>query len=305
MATHSETISLDNHNVDDTSLRALMTAWYACFEIGPVTQTSDTGQFDPTTITAASLSTTVGNSYRVHYLDDALHSTRPLYIRTGWHLSAAAGYIRNTVTVGTGTDGAGNITGLRATVTSTAPASQSAVADTGVLAGSAGEGYCFAFTDVAYTRSSTGYSVGVMRTVDEDENITGDGALIYLYKVGATGPAGQMASLDFAHTATVAASQNFAFMPNSNSSGLTWRTTSFNSSDKDFARVSYPLMNQLHTTPFLIASRHSDYSDWTTSRTATPVSVEHTYRPILSNVNFGYADYYSDAWLLRPMVVWE
>jgi len=303
MATYSTTCTLDNATPSDAYLQSFMTAFYDCLEIGPVTQTSDTGQFDPTTVLWSSLNTTVGSTYRVHYLNDSLHSTRPIYIRSGWHIGSTS-YLRNTVTIGTGSDGAGNITGLRFTYTNTGTQTAYAPA-TVTMAGTAGEGYCGVFSDCDRTNSSTAYSFAVFRTTDDNEDLTEEGALFYMYKVGSTGPMGLMAALDFAHTTYVDASQYFSFFPNSYVSALNFRNTSWDDENRDYAVVQYPLMNKLAKTPFMVSGWRSEWLAFTEELTATPISAEHTYRPVRSNYNCGIADYSTDPTLTVPLIVWE
>lgn len=84
MTTYAQTATLDNASPTDVKFQDFMTKWYAAFETGPMEQTSDTGQFDETTLAWASLSTNSNSpSYQIHKLNDSLFSTAPVYVKTG------------------------------------------------------------------------------------------------------------------------------------------------------------------------------------------------------------------------------
>lgn len=95
-ATPTTTASLYNgfHGKISTSLQAVLT------------KTSDTGQFVPGTTNGSGV---YGTVYEVYAFTDSLQATKPVFVRVD--------YIGNTyydllVSVGTGTDGAGNLTGV-------------------------------------------------------------------------------------------------------------------------------------------------------------------------------------------------
>lgn len=80
----------------------------ALFDAVGLIQTADTGQLgDPYLIPGLTLSTMIG--YEVRTWDDGVS---PLYMRWEYWVGTAAGSSYFKVNVGTGTDGAGNITGL-------------------------------------------------------------------------------------------------------------------------------------------------------------------------------------------------
>lgn len=71
------------------------------------TQTTDTGQVNWSTIATVPASTTV---YEVWKSSDGLSSTLPIFIKIGYGFSTTA--IRIQISAGTGSDGAGNLTGV-------------------------------------------------------------------------------------------------------------------------------------------------------------------------------------------------
>jgi hypothetical protein len=78
-----------------------------------LTKTADTGQIDWTTVTRPGVSTDAG--YEVYYLNDSLHATAPIYIKFYYGTHGGTTQPRIKVEVGTGTNGAGTLTGITAT----------------------------------------------------------------------------------------------------------------------------------------------------------------------------------------------
>ena len=76
-------------------------------------QTADTGQVNWSTVTRATANTTSG--YEVWKFNDSLQSTAPVYIKLEYGISTGTSSPQLWVTVGTGSDGAGNITGTAIT----------------------------------------------------------------------------------------------------------------------------------------------------------------------------------------------
>lgn len=73
-------------------------------------QTADTGQIDWTSVTIPGTNNTAAG-YEIWRFDDTLQGTAPIFIKLEYGRSSASNYIGFWVTVGTGTDGAGTITG--------------------------------------------------------------------------------------------------------------------------------------------------------------------------------------------------
>jgi len=74
-----------------------------------MTKTADTGQIDWATVTKAGTSSVAG--YEIRYMNDSLHSTCPIYFKVEWGTGTNSNRPSMFLTVGTGSDGSGTITG--------------------------------------------------------------------------------------------------------------------------------------------------------------------------------------------------
>lgn len=77
-------------------------------------QTADTGQIDWLTVVRAAVSTTAG--YEIWRFNDSLQGTAPIFMRVDYGTGTNANAPRIQITVGTGSDGAGTITGTALTI---------------------------------------------------------------------------------------------------------------------------------------------------------------------------------------------
>jgi hypothetical protein len=93
-------------------MQALATALFGSFADGGLIQTADTGQTANGSFAAVGAINTAAG-YQIWRFNDALQATRPVFIKfeigSGGNNSACPG---TWITVGTGSDGAGNITGI-------------------------------------------------------------------------------------------------------------------------------------------------------------------------------------------------
>lgn len=97
----------------DNSSLANFIAWTgfvrAAFQAG-WTQTSDTGQTNPTTLGATpAINTTV---YEIYRMNDALQASNPVYVRLDYGTGTSANNPMLKLTVGSGSNGAGVVTGV-------------------------------------------------------------------------------------------------------------------------------------------------------------------------------------------------
>ena len=74
-----------------------------------LTQTSDTGQINFTTVTRAASSSFAG--YQIWAFNDTLQATQPVYIKIQYGTGAGTNYPAMTVQTGTGSNGSGTLTG--------------------------------------------------------------------------------------------------------------------------------------------------------------------------------------------------
>lgn len=97
------------------STDALWRAWVQFIEdtivtTGGMVNTTDTGQMTiATSAHPVAINTIVG--YRIYRMADALQATAPIYMKAEYGSGGAANTPRMTLTIGTGTNGAGTITG--------------------------------------------------------------------------------------------------------------------------------------------------------------------------------------------------
>lgn len=105
------------NNNSNTLIKAWGSAINAGLSAVGLVQTTDTGQINwsTTTVTATTTNQTLG--YEVWRFNDSLQSTAPVFIRLAYGTTPnGATYCALTMSVGTGVDGAGNLTGLISTI---------------------------------------------------------------------------------------------------------------------------------------------------------------------------------------------
>lgn len=99
-------------------LRAWGSAISACLVASGLTVTADTGQVNWTTVTWSN-ATNTKMGYEVYRFNDTLQATSPIYFRIDYGTGGSSSNPSTWLTVGTGSDGAGNITGTAAGMAST------------------------------------------------------------------------------------------------------------------------------------------------------------------------------------------
>lgn len=107
------TVAPSNGSYTVANLRAWINEMRACFSGAGLVQTSDTGQVNPATTDPAAVADA---GYEIWRFSDAEQSTNPIFLRIRYRRGSANGLFTLFVQAGTGTDGAGNLTG---TVSST------------------------------------------------------------------------------------------------------------------------------------------------------------------------------------------
>ena len=301
MTTYQATSALDTYNPTDAKLQEFLTKWYAAFETGSMEQASDTGQFDETTITLTGLPTSSASpAYQIHKLNDSLFSTAPVYVKTGFYNSS--GYIRYMVSLGTSTNGSGNLTGL--TFPLVGAGNVNFATDTTIdIIGSGAEGYASVFMDPGGTITSnpqqTYYCLGVFRTTDEDDQPDSRGVLLTYYYPTTTGGVGgagmRYVAIDFQSMtySELGAHGFWQFGSTTGSANPTLR--------KDVSRVVIPFSGFTWVCPHLIGTYREEHS-YGTPFVANPSGNPHQYQQIkgvrYSGVNAGGA--YSTL-----AVIWE
>lgn len=143
-------------------------------------QTADTGQTTPSGLTTPGGSNTKGG-YCIYRMDDALQATAPVFVRIDFGSGSAANNPGIWITIGTGSDGSGNITGVRwnggasnAQITCTANATVSGAY------GSASTNRIAVAIGFGDTTASRCFGFGIERTKDVNGADTGTGVLLTL-----------------------------------------------------------------------------------------------------------------------------
>lgn len=169
---YAATTTLINTVTTDAAFRTWGSAYAAKFASMGLVQTSDTGQINWTTVLAA-VGANASQGYEIWRFADALQATAPIFLKIEYGSGAAAANGSLWFTVGSGTNGAGTLTGVtsvRQQVTCTATAGAIThywSGDTNRLA-------------VSVTGASAATSLGlyIERTVDTAGVVTAEGILI-------------------------------------------------------------------------------------------------------------------------------
>jgi hypothetical protein len=175
---------------------ALIKAWgsaisQALSSIGLV-QTADTGQINWTTTTVTATSSAQTFGYEIWRFNDTLQATRPIFIKVIYGTTNnGTTYPRFALFVGTGTDGAGNLTGLQLTARSDMASLSSALGNpnNSPYAQPAyffGDGSSIAIALPPYTNINPNANPGVLfwfveRTRNADNTPNGDGVVFGMH----------------------------------------------------------------------------------------------------------------------------
>lgn len=159
---------------NDADFQAWVTAVHnAIAALGGVVQTADTGQINPATVTRPGTNTSAG--YEIWRFNDALQAIAPFFIKLEYGIGGTATHPSMWLTVGTGTDGAGTLTGnvsTRTQIGSGTPTGSEQLA----LTGDAGR------LSIFHRRSVTGgVFLHVERPRDENGAVVSDGCIVALW----------------------------------------------------------------------------------------------------------------------------
>lgn len=161
----------------DAEFQAVNTFISASLESAGITKTADTGQIDTTTENwPGSNNTSAG--YEIRQFTDALASTKPVVFKMEYGRGGSTNYYNLWLTIGTGSDGSGAITGelLSRTEMGNPLASSPATAAPSFISGGTNR-----FVIVCYTDSSSNcFFVAMERTLDATKTVT-DRGINFLY----------------------------------------------------------------------------------------------------------------------------
>lgn len=181
----TSTYSLGTLHTTDAEFRtwgkAVSDALQAFSSTPGLVKTADTGQINWATVTRPTTSTDGG--YEIYYLNDSIHGTSPIYLRVGYGTGAGSSQPRIQLTVGTGTNGAGTLTGtcLTSAAICTLSANGNATVDPSYFCVNTG------FVGVALAQNTAGRPGGgffICRTCDADGTPNSKGAVVVWFSGG-------------------------------------------------------------------------------------------------------------------------
>lgn len=145
---------------------------------GALVQTADTGQINPTTVSRPGSNTSAG--YAIFRFDDSLQATAPYFFRFDFGTSGSPTWHRVQLTVGTGTNGAGSITGVIRTAFDVSAGSAASIATVHPSYACGHAGLLCLGWKIGALVGSTGLSVlGILRTRAWDGSQTAEGIVLY------------------------------------------------------------------------------------------------------------------------------
>ncbi len=190
MATSSSVVDVSSFSTD-AKFRTWGSAVSAAIVASGLTVTSDTGQINWTTVLRATTAN-VKQGYEVYRFNDSLQSTAPIFLRIDYgSLGNSTGTNPGTwLTVGTGTDGAGNVTGAYYPVTQIGTSTNGSTNTTNAIRASYSASAGAFFLDTGIVPAATNQSCGtwlIQRTCDSSGNPTGSGLAIVRFPGSAIG----------------------------------------------------------------------------------------------------------------------
>jgi hypothetical protein len=199
-------------HTSDADFRAWGSALSASMQTAGLIQTADTGQINWATVTRPGINTAAG--YEIYRFNDSLQGTYPIFLKIeyGTHTTTSAPAMW--LTVGTGSNGSGTITGqssTRNTVNaSAAPASTVTTYPTYVCYKDGSLGVMLKVGAVASGPSAQAFFV-VGRTVDDTGAETGDGFTVFRRQASTS--LGNLAqSVSVANSTTFTESQTYSMV---------------------------------------------------------------------------------------------
>jgi hypothetical protein len=183
MATSGPT-NVPQYLATDADFRTFVQATAAKLTACGLVQTADTGQIDPTAVLKPTAVNTAAG-YQIWRFDDALQATRPIFVKLEYGVGAAVDRPSLWLTVGSGSNGSGTLTGVTSARTQLAWANSAA---SGALApayasGAAGAGgngrAWFTLAGLEEAGSRNAWAL-IARTLDAGGTPTGDGVVVVL-----------------------------------------------------------------------------------------------------------------------------
>lgn len=162
----------------DSNFRIWGSTFAAAMATCGLVQTSDTGQVNWSTVTEPVVNTfTV---YEIYRFSDSLQASKPVFIRFSYGRLTASNTAAVRIQIGTGTDGAGNITGISTTITTVVLGI--GVANSPAAYWASGDGSSIQFVSQSVQTTGTAPQWGGMFAIERsrDANATPNGDGLYL-----------------------------------------------------------------------------------------------------------------------------
>lgn len=168
---------------NDADFRASIAGFRAQLAAAGLVQAADTGQINPATATKPTVNNTAAG-YEIWRFDDALQATLPVFIKVEYGTGPGLTTLGWWLTVGTGSNGAGTLTGQVSTRRQTYPGVTGVA--TWYASGSMGaEGGRFAqFAQYNAGNNAWGIFTVIERTRDANGNPTADGIIFFCLNNG-------------------------------------------------------------------------------------------------------------------------
>lgn len=232
----------------DAKFRSWGSAVSAAIVASGLTVTADTGQINWTTVTRPTAANTKAG-YEIYRFNDTAQATYPIYLRIDYGSSAqASGQGPATwLTVGTGSDGAGNITGtgLGMPVTQSGNGSSTASTNTAMMVGASYSATAGALTINAGMNYVSTVHAGlwlIMRSCDTAGTPNGNAIAIYRCSASATAPT---MICDLLSPATTFASRSIGCANFSTATTITAGTTLTVHKHYVIAPIPYPTLGAI------------------------------------------------------------
>lgn len=194
MATQAWSSPYDNTN--NTTYNAWVNEWYQYLTATGLVQSGDTGQMAYPYSGGVPGANNTDAGYWIFYLNDSLHGSAPIYLRVAPGRAGNATAGRVMISAGTGTNGAGTLTGDTTTATTCINTSSSTTATNVSSRVCSVEG----FVGLAWKlNAASGNGAGAFylcRTCDNNGTPTADGYWLYCGGATSTSVANRVTSVD-------------------------------------------------------------------------------------------------------------
>lgn len=179
--------SVSGEITSDAEFRAFVAGYRAALTAAGFVRTSDTGQIDPTTVVKPASPSGIAG-YEIWRFNDTAQATKPIFFKLEYAVASSVNRYSFWITVGTGSNGSGTITGiLVARGSLTVTGSSALAADTWV---SGGDGYLASGILVGTAQISNSGSMGWMierlRDASGVPDISSTGAGIVVARTSST-----------------------------------------------------------------------------------------------------------------------